>query len=107
MPSYKPKVQILLDQEYHDKFKTLCKRERRSDSIMGAIMIEKYIDDYEKEHGEIILTSSKEIWNDQMELMKSKKNPIEKTTESLKNGLEYGDALGRETVEKIKGKPKR
>ena len=103
MPSYKPKVQILLEQEYHDKFKTLCKRERRSDSIMGAIMIEKYIDNYEKENGEIILKSSKEILKEQMELIKKPEKGILK--KSLKNGLEYGDALGREVVEKIKGQP--
>ncbi len=59
-------------------YSTLCKRKRRSDSIMGATMIEKYIDDYEKEHDEIILTSSKEICNDQTELMKNNKNTIKK-----------------------------
>ena len=48
MPSHKPKVQILLKQEYHDKFKALCEKERRSESVMGAIMIETYIDNYEK-----------------------------------------------------------
>ena len=26
MPSYKPKVQVLLTQNYHDKFKELCDR---------------------------------------------------------------------------------
>lgn len=53
MASNKPKVQILLTNKYHEKFKELCARERRSDSAMGEIMIEKYIDEYEKEHGEI------------------------------------------------------
>ncbi len=55
MPSYKPKVQILLTEEYHQKFKSLCEAERRSDSVMGALMIEKYIKDYEAEHGEIVI----------------------------------------------------
>ena len=102
MPSYKPKVQILLNQEYHDKFKELCEKERRSDSVMGAIMIETYIDNYERENGEIILKSSKEIWNEQMELIKKPEKGICK--KSVQNGKRYGDALGREVVEKIKGK---
>lgn len=55
MPSYKPKVQILLSEEYHKKFKALCEKDRRSDSVMGAIMIEQYINDYEKRNGEIII----------------------------------------------------
>ena len=76
MPSYKPKVQVLLTQNYHDKFKELCDRERRSDSVMGAIMIEKYIDNYEKENGEIILKSSKEILKEQMELIKKPEKGI-------------------------------
>lgn len=103
MPSYKPKVQILLKQEYHDKFKELCEKERRSDSVMGAIMIETYIDNYEKENGEIILKSSKEIWNEQMELIKKPEKGILK--KSIKNGPRYGNALGREVVEKLKNKP--
>ena len=102
MPSHKPKVQILLKQEYHDKFKALCEKERRSDSVMGAIMIETYIDNYEKKNGEITLKSSKEIWNEQMELIKNPTKGILK--KSLNNGNRYGDALGREVVEKIKGK---
>jgi len=61
MPSYKPKVQILLTQEYHEKFKALCEKERRSDSVMGAIMIEKYINDYESQHGEITIEDPKGI----------------------------------------------
>lgn len=53
MATNKLKVQVLLTAEYHSKFKGLCKKERRSDSSMGEIMIEKYINDYEAEHGEI------------------------------------------------------
>ena len=67
------------------------------------LIVEKHIKEYEKEHGEIILKSSREIWNDQMELIKKPEKGILK--KSLKNGLEYGDALGREVVEKIKEKP--
>lgn len=51
MPSYKPKVQVLLSEPYHEKYKELCKKERRSESKMGEIIIEYYIDKYEMENG--------------------------------------------------------
>lgn len=75
MPSYKPKVQVLLTQEYHEKFKVLCEKERRSDSVMGAIMIEKYIDEYEAEHGEITLPTP--------------------------SNLKYGDIVTEERIEEL------
>lgn len=98
MPSYKPKVQILLTTEYHEKFKALCEKERRSDSVMGAIMIEKYINDYEAEHGEIPIreTTRKEAWNEQMANMQDKKTGKKGTLETLKdswrNGIDFGNA---------------
>lgn len=99
MPSYKPKVQVLLSEEYHRKFKALCEKDRRSDSVMGAIMIEKYIDDYEKENGKIEIEQTEkkitrtEAWEAQMELIHDPKKTIkEKLGESFKNGLNFGGA---------------
>lgn len=106
MASRLPIIKANTKQENIDKMKFIAEQNKRSMAKELELIVEKHIKEYEKEHGEITLKSSKEIWNDQMELMNSKKNPIEKTTKSLKNGLEYGDALGRETVEKIKGKSK-
>lgn len=97
MPSYKPKVQILLTEEYHQKFKSLCDTERRSDSVMGALMIEKYINDYEKMHGEIAIAEKptrKEAIDAQKQTIKERHNqPVGKTMiKSLKNGFDYGNA---------------
>lgn len=59
MPSYKPKVQILLTETYHKKFKALCELERRSESKMGEIAIERYINEYEMRNGQLTNDNSK------------------------------------------------
>lgn len=105
MPSYKPKVQILLSEEYHKKFKALCEKERRSDSVMGAIMIEKFINEYEEEHGEIKLKEKptiEEAIKAQKHTIKGRKtNSISKTVkESLQNGLDLGNAVADKTLKK-------
>lgn len=98
MPSYKPKVQVLLNEEYHKKFKALCKKERRSDSIMGALMIEKYINEYEAEHGEIEIkeptrADAKKEFKDTMEKRSKKEISHGKTViESIKSGFKFGNA---------------
>jgi len=53
MPTNKPRLQIILEPEYAEKYKTLCKRDGRTESNMGKRIIEKYIEEYEKIHGEI------------------------------------------------------
>lgn len=53
MPTKKPVVQIVLTNEYNEKLKILAKEKERSASAIGARIIEQYIDQYEKEHGEI------------------------------------------------------
>lgn len=53
MPTNKPRLQVILEHEYAEKYKILCKRDGRTESNMGKRIIEKYIDDYEKIHGEI------------------------------------------------------
>lgn len=90
MPSYKPKIQILLSEEYHKKFKALCEKDRRSDSVMGAIMIEKFINDYEKEHGEIVVENTKK---ENSTLIKAVK---------MATGVTTGEMLGDIAVEAIK-----
>lgn len=97
MPSYKPKVQILLTEEFHKKFKALCSMERRSDSVMGAIMIEKYIREYEAEHGEIETkerpTRSEAIDDIKETLEQRKKLGIKETAKrSFKAGFDFGNA---------------
>lgn len=53
MPTKKPRLQIILENEYYQKLNYLCKRDKRSESNMGKVIIEKYIDEYESIHGEI------------------------------------------------------
>lgn len=53
MGTKKPIVQAILEVEYYNKFKALCKRDDRSESKLGGIIIKNYIDQYEKIHGEI------------------------------------------------------
>ena len=53
MPTKKPVVQVVLEEKYYKKLKALAEPEKRSCSNQGARIIEKYIDEYEAEHGEI------------------------------------------------------
>ena len=56
MATKKPIVQCILEKEYHEKFKALCKKEERSESKLGGMIIKKYIDRYEQDYGEIKIT---------------------------------------------------
>lgn len=103
MASKLPVIKANTTQENIDKMKFIAEENKRSMAKELELIVEKHIKEYEKEHGEITLKSSKEIWNEQMELIKNPTKGILK--KSLNNGNRYGDTLGREVVEKIKGKP--
>lgn len=53
MATKKPRVQVILEQDYYNKFKKLCELDDRTESKLGGKIIQKYIDDYEAIHGEI------------------------------------------------------
>lgn len=53
MGTNKPRVQTILENDYYKKFSYLCKRDKRTESNFASMIIEKYIDEYEKIHGEI------------------------------------------------------
>lgn len=55
MPTKKPIIQTVVDEDICFKFKEICKREYRTESKMTAILIKEYVDQYEKAHGEIIV----------------------------------------------------
>lgn len=55
MPTKKPIVQIVLTEKYHKKLTAIAKQEDKSTSSQGAKIIEKFIDDYETQYGEIII----------------------------------------------------
>ncbi len=46
---------LRLEQEYMDKIRVLAKEERRSINMQLCIAVESYLEQYEKEHGEIHL----------------------------------------------------
>ena len=47
MPTKKPRVQTILNEDIYEKIKTLCDKEMRTESQMASIIITKYINDYE------------------------------------------------------------
>ena len=47
MPTKKPRVQPILQEDIYEEFKTLCDKEMRTESQMASIIITKYINDYE------------------------------------------------------------
>ncbi len=53
MPTRKPIIQTVMEENVYNKFKEICNREDRSESKMAAIIIKQYIEQYEKENGRI------------------------------------------------------
>lgn len=53
MPTRKPVIQTVIEENIYNKFKEICNREDRSESKMAAIIIKQYIEQYEKENGRI------------------------------------------------------
>lgn len=58
MPTKKPIVQTVLDEEIFEKFILIAEKEKRSKSQMTAIAVEEYIKKYEKENGKLNTKSS-------------------------------------------------
>ena len=50
MPTKKPKVQIILDENIYQKLKDIAEQDKRSISQMGSIIIENYIKNFEAQH---------------------------------------------------------
>lgn len=53
MPTKKPVVQIVIDDIYFQKLKTLGDKEEKKPSAIGRKIIENYIDKYEDKNGTI------------------------------------------------------
>lgn len=51
MPTNKPKLQVILEEETYKKLKELAEKDKRSLSQMGGLIIEKYIKEYEAKQG--------------------------------------------------------
>lgn len=59
MANRKPIVQVVLTEKYFNKIKALSEQEGRSTSNQSARILEKFIDEYESEHGEIPIQTEK------------------------------------------------
>lgn len=53
MPTRKPVIQTVVEENIYNKFKEICSREDRSESKMAAIIIRQYIEQYEQKNGRI------------------------------------------------------
>lgn len=60
MPTKKPRIQSILENDTYEKFKYLCKKEVRTESQLCSYIITKYIENYETEHGTINIPPEKE-----------------------------------------------
>ena len=58
MPTKKPRIQSILEQNIYDKFKFLCKKDMRTESQLANYIISQYITDYEAAHGTIQIAST-------------------------------------------------
>lgn len=57
MPSKKPYIQIRTDEKTIQKFDYIAKKDRRSMSNLGEVLVINHIEAYEAEHGEINITA--------------------------------------------------
>ena len=55
MPSKKPIIQAVMEEETYKKYKQLCTNDSRSASKLAGLIIKKYVNDYEAIHGEIVV----------------------------------------------------
>ena len=53
MPTKKPRVQTILNEDIYEKFKTLCNKEMRTERQRASFIITKYIHDYEAQQNRV------------------------------------------------------
>ena len=53
MPTKKPRIQSILEEETYKKLKAICNNEMRSESKMISYIITQYIKEYEEKNGTI------------------------------------------------------
>lgn len=58
MPSTKPQIKAVIEQEDYEKFKKITESENRTISNLLQTIVKKYISDYETEHGMINISES-------------------------------------------------
>ena len=55
MPTKKPIIQCVMEEDVYKKLLVICKNEERTPSKKGSMIISDYINKYESEHGKIDL----------------------------------------------------
>ena len=91
MPSNLPIIKANTSHENISKMKVIAKQNKRSISKELEWLIEKHIEEYEKENGEIILEEKKGFMEQVMDIGTDKsKSLAEKSKESFKLGYEKG-----------------
>lgn len=86
------------DEETIKKLEIIAKKNTRTRNQEMKHIIKKYIENYEKENGEIVIekATKKEAWEKQMQNIqdiKNKKKPIGRgLIDSFKSGTDYGNA---------------
>lgn len=60
MPSKKPIIATRTDLKTIKKFEIIAEKDNRSMSNLSELLIKKYIENYEAEHGEIIIDPTTE-----------------------------------------------
>lgn len=63
MPSKKPTILCRTSQEIKIKLENIAEKEKRSLSNLTEIIFEKYIEDYEKQHGTINIQNNINVGN--------------------------------------------
>lgn len=81
MATNKPQIKGYISEENAAKFKIIAKKEKRSTSNLIEVLIEKAIEEYEKENGPIILGDDPE----------PPKTPGTKATQKINNSAIYGN----------------
>lgn len=55
MPTQKHRIQAILEDDIYTKFKELCRIDDRTESKLASRIITEYINNYEKQNGNIII----------------------------------------------------
>ena len=96
MPSYRPRITVYTDAITNEKLAYLANMENRSSSNYTENLIKKAIKEYEKEHGEIVVSDEakespfKKQFKKEMEIVKAIQDGEMGKIEGLKQSYKTG-----------------
>ncbi|SHJ46691.1 hypothetical protein SAMN02745136_00101 [Anaerocolumna jejuensis DSM 15929] len=79
MPTDKPQLKTYINKQDKAKFSHIAKNDRRSDSNLLEYIVLNYIEDYEKEHGQLIVGEDGKVTLAQPKVVKQGKSSNSKT----------------------------